>query len=208
MDWLQRAAASILPQSEDKNNFAQALTEWRFVGMDESLHADQTCELCGHFPIKYKFFIQNRFNANEMFVGSECINKFDDHGLQLLDSNGEVVSKNTLSDAMRETFRDALVTLLKQYPAKNPAFTNVDSLLNIIENKDGSVSAGQVPLFYYPYRDSSDEEKEIFHKYLRVNFRREKSRNDFDQLLATNGWKAQFIKKFMTSQQKRRYGLA
>ena len=89
MSWAKRSAHNILPLSRNKTDLKSALREWVYNGEMYDLEEPvEECELCNHPDIRYQFKIVNTHNANEMLVGSECINRFeitatDEYGIPL-----------------------------------------------------------------------------------------------------------------------------
>lgn len=202
--WIEKATSVIFEHSLEKQDFQRALDEWRFVGMEDNFEANETCQLCDHYPIKYKYYIHNSSSGYEMFVGSECINKFSENDLSLLDQNNTVVSRNTLSDSMKKTFKNSLLKYLENYGTANPEF-DISIPVNLLQQYDGILSTRQVMFFKKPYDVANTEEKELFHKCLKLNFRKSKSKLDFGVVKKEELWKFNFIKKFLSTDQKKRY---
>ncbi len=92
MSWVENSAKNLLPLSNEKKAFSTALREWLYDGdMFDLENPIEACELCEHPEIRYQFKIVNRFNGNELLVGSECINKF---GITATDDLGNVLSRD------------------------------------------------------------------------------------------------------------------
>jgi hypothetical protein len=103
MSWLTNASANLLPLSQS-SDYRTALSEWNYTGeVEDTLAGESTCDLCDHPNIRYKFEIENRFNNNVLYIGSECICKF---GILGIDENGDIISHDqTVSQIHRDRRR-------------------------------------------------------------------------------------------------------
>jgi hypothetical protein len=75
--YTQRVRDSILPLSVS-DTLPEAFREWYFT--EEIIDREtpiETCQLCGQEELRYHFEIQNEVNDNTLWVGSQCILKFD-----------------------------------------------------------------------------------------------------------------------------------
>ncbi len=89
MNWAGRAAANLLPLSEEGSDLANALREWRYTGNFHDLEEPvETCQLCDHPDIRYQFEIRNLKTGHELLIGSECINRF---GIAATDEEGRAL---------------------------------------------------------------------------------------------------------------------
>jgi len=73
----QRVRDNILPLSV-AGSLPDAFEEWSFT--DEMVDHEQpteTCELCEHEELRYHFRIRNALTKNTLWVGSQCILKFN-----------------------------------------------------------------------------------------------------------------------------------
>ncbi|ARR10633.1 hypothetical protein [Paenibacillus bovis] len=76
--YLQRVAASILPLSKERNNIKIALQEWSFEGkVEDHEKPTEVCQLCQKQGLRYKFLIENQYTSHELWIGSECIDRFN-----------------------------------------------------------------------------------------------------------------------------------
>lgn len=110
----QRVATSILPLSV-ASTLPDAFEEWHFTGRTEDHEqAIEDCQLCGHEQLRYHFEIENRHTYHRMWVGSQCILKFNvavyDHG-RLLDE-GE--AKKKLDRLVKEMRLQSCITALEK----------------------------------------------------------------------------------------------
>ena len=99
--WLENSRKNLISFSEEKSDFNIALDEWEYWGFMTDLGVSiGKCDLCDFPKIRYKYQIVNKVNQNEMYVGSECINKFsiavfDDCGTKL---NSDEARKKLVDD--------------------------------------------------------------------------------------------------------------
>lgn len=72
----RRVAENLLPRSV-AGTVIDALAEWRFSGETVD-HGESTavCGLCDHEELRYHFRIENEHTRRELWVGSQCILKF------------------------------------------------------------------------------------------------------------------------------------
>lgn len=73
----QRVRDNILPLSENQT-LAEAFDEWRFA--EETIDHEQrgeVCQLCEQEDLRYHFLIENELNGNQLWVGSQCILRFE-----------------------------------------------------------------------------------------------------------------------------------
>lgn len=125
MDWTRRVSLNLLPLSAEKSILTKAIAEWEYRGaMYDIGYADEVCRLCNHLDIRYQFEIVNKFNQNELLVGSECIKKFD--GIAVLDASGNALPieearrkinkdrRKLITDARTRSLLNSLVELSKK----------------------------------------------------------------------------------------------
>jgi hypothetical protein len=73
----QRVRDNILPLSENET-VADAFDEWVFA--EETIDHEECveiCQLCEQEDLRYHFLIENELNGNQLWVGSQCILRFD-----------------------------------------------------------------------------------------------------------------------------------
>lgn len=73
----QRVRENILPLSV-AGALPEAFLEWHFTGCTED-HEEpvETCQLCDQEDLRYHFEIKNENTGSRLWVGSQCILKFD-----------------------------------------------------------------------------------------------------------------------------------
>lgn len=199
MAWIDNVRRNIFPLSKEKNSLRVALNEWYFVNMEDNIDANLDCQLCNHYPIRYKFIISNSITNKEMYVGSECILRFEEEGYSLKDENGDFVSNDTLQNAKNKALKKVLLNYLQ-------SLNSIDNsiVLDVVEN-DKRISPKMIPFFYHPYKEADDNLKKIMRKYLKVNLRRKKYKDQLLNFIDENNWRVSFIKKFMTAEQIKKY---
>lgn len=73
----QRVRDNILPLSENET-VTEAFDEWVFA--EETIDHEQpveVCQLCEQEDLRYHFLIENELNGNQLWVGSQCILRFE-----------------------------------------------------------------------------------------------------------------------------------
>lgn len=199
MNWIDNVKQNIFPLSIEKYSLDIALEEWYFDHMEDNIEADSTCQLCDHFQIRYKFLITNHVTKKQLYVGSECILRFEDENYSLKDENGNFVDNDTLKNAKNTALKNMLLDYLKPVDSLDPSV-----ILDIIE-KDKKLSPKMIPMFYRPYKYADDSMQKIMRKYLNVNLRKHANQKQLYDFIDDNAWQAEFIREFMTPQQIEKY---
>lgn len=60
----------------EQTNFKELKDQWEYTGNVEYVD-DEVCQLCGKEHVMWIFKIINKINKNTLWVGSECIKKFE-----------------------------------------------------------------------------------------------------------------------------------
>lgn len=95
--FLRRVEANILPKSVSKV-LTEALKEWRFTEHTQD-HEDaiEACQMCEQEELRYHFEIANGLTRERLWVGSQCILRFQvavfEEGVQL----GAVAAKRKMA---------------------------------------------------------------------------------------------------------------
>lgn len=203
--WLQNSIKNLLPLSEEKENFKEALKEWFFTG--EILDHEQpieTCELCEKDEVRYQFEIANNLN-NKLLVGSKCIEKFD---ITIIDEFGKEVTEHK--------------ELYLQKQAKRKHILNVFSKLLLTNSLAKVKGHTKISLDKYCYSKYQNEKK-LTPKILNYLFQRLdeegikyekrhftislKSYEVKDQLIALLPNQYERIKSSLSAQQRKFYEL-
>ncbi|KFJ10201.1 hypothetical protein DR66_1279 [Delftia acidovorans] len=75
--YTQRVRDSILPLSVG-DSLPKAFEEWSVTeNVIDHERPEEMCELCGQESLRYHFEIRNSLNGNQLWIGSQCILKFD-----------------------------------------------------------------------------------------------------------------------------------
>lgn len=77
----------------------KAVPEWVYRGeRRDHLVQIETCELCCEHPIRYHFKIINELIGNELWVGSDCIERFQ---IRVIDPSGEELAPEDAPKLLR-----------------------------------------------------------------------------------------------------------
>jgi hypothetical protein len=122
----QRIRDNILPLSIGAT-LPEAFEEWSFT--EETVdhgHATETCELCEQEELRYHFRIQNQLTAHRLWVGSQCILRFDvsvfEQGMRLSAAD----AKKKLSRLMQQMHLESCIKALERLTVSesNPILSN------------------------------------------------------------------------------------
>lgn len=103
--WRKAAITNLLADSEEQDNFEQAVTEWRSTGVCKRTSESHTsCELCEQERLAFHFQIENELNGNQILVGSSCITKFN---IAVYNPSGQRLSGKALKIHFREKIEGA-----------------------------------------------------------------------------------------------------
>ena len=203
MRWRENSIENLLPLSENRVNFMQALREWVYTGdMFDAEIASEVCELCNHPEIRYQFRISNRYNSNELLVGSECINKFE---IAALDENGDVLDYKASRKKVQHD-RRILVTEAKKRRLfntliklkKNDDTFDIESFITYVQDR-GAFTPKQLSLLLWRLETYKIE-------YCITDFKLTIRRNrEKEQLLRMADWKVKKIWQAMSTNQRNWY---
>jgi predicted transposase YbfD/YdcC len=102
----ERVKEKILPLSVS-DDLSIAFKEWQFSDeVYDHEFACETCELCNQEGIRYHFKINNKLTKNSLWIGSNCILKFNIavcDGDKILSNPNAKVKLNKLTNQMRFT---------------------------------------------------------------------------------------------------------
>ncbi len=142
--WLEKSKQNLIPLSIS-NEFSEALKEWSFTG-DVEDHGDLSvdCEMCEHPELRYHFEIKNKLKSNILWVGSSCIERFEE--IELFDEDGNRLVteesrrkelkrhlKKKLEDIMLEPIRE----LWKVYPRDSKPRKNIQRAVHNYKMQSG-----------------------------------------------------------------------
>lgn len=200
MDWKLNATNNLLQLSESCN-LKDALSEWFYTGDIEDVGgAVETCELCNHPNIRYKFEIMNKYNNNTMYVGSECIGKFEIQGISqsgIILSKEETIKKvrtdkrRFIQDVKTKEVLNSLVALSN----KDPEFARTSESFYEYYQERGAFTPNQLSLLIYKL----DKNRIRYNKYyFKMTIRRSREK---EQLLNMEGYKVKNIWNCMSNSQ-------
>ena len=108
-DWLERVTKRLQENSvSNSGSFKELKEEWVFTGnyTDHGI-AEEECELCDYYPVRYHFEIQNIHNLKTLDVGSTCIRQFKQHGLRAR-INGEIADEEESANFIEATVQTTI----------------------------------------------------------------------------------------------------
>lgn len=202
-NWLERAKQNLFKKSNDKNDFNKARSEWVYNGLEDNEYCEAECELCNHEEIRYEYTIQNKINKDIMIVGSQCIKKFtDDFKLDFYDTDGNLVNEKRLTQDKKEFFKKILSNALDNR-LKNSSNSFYISIADKIK-KDGKLTPNQLKYLHNFYASLEDMGKKAFNNVVKVTLSKQK---DQEQLINLSKFDLEFVVKFMTLQQKKKFNI-
>ena len=200
MSWASRSADNILPCSNEKNVLAAALKEWLYTGdMLDLEEPIENCQLCDHPDVRYQFCIKNKFNGNELLVGSECINKFE---IKAIDSDGTILGlddsrKKINSDRrylVEEARKKRVINSLVQLSRAESDF-DIESFITYLQDR-GSFTPNQLCTIFWRFKEYNIEHKKTDYKFT-IRRNREKA-----QIREMPDWKLKILWDSMSTAQK------
>lgn len=115
--WYENSKNSIIPLS-NSTEFKEALKEWKFSGeFTDCENVAETCELCKHPELRYRYEIINVNNSFKLWIGSSCILRFSEIGIydstgnQLIDKKDR---KKYLEELLKKNKMDKIFIPLRQ----------------------------------------------------------------------------------------------
>lgn len=115
-----RVATNILPKSA-ADKLPEAFEEWSFT--EETIDHEQaieTCQLCEQEELRYHFEIRNRLTSHTLWVGSQCILKFE---LSVFEAGRKLSStdaKRKLERLTQKMRLDSCISALERLAAAEP----------------------------------------------------------------------------------------
>ncbi|WP_338595219.1 hypothetical protein QJR28_09585 [Clostridium baratii] len=190
---------SLIDLSEGKV-WSKAIKEWNYTGnIEEDSNCQSSCELCGHSNIKYKFEIKNEINKNKLYVGSECINKFNvsaitEDGRKLTCSETEEKLKKDKRNFLKDKNVEYVLNLLIKIASKDEKFKK-DSFFEYYKDR-GAFTPRQTFLIVYMCQKYN---LECNKKLLKVTIKRKREQ---DHLLNMEDYKLRLIFDCLSKSQK------
>lgn len=203
MTWLQNSINNIFHWSKNGNDFQLALKEWLYTGdYYDNEAACETCELCEHQNLRYQFKIINLHNANELLVGSECINKFeivatDEYGNILSNSGSrKKVKKDKLKLITQSKTKNLTNDLIKLASVENTF--DINSFIDYVHDRGAFTPNQLITLLWRFDKNKISIQKSNYKMVIKRN--REK-----EQLLKMQDWQIKKLWEVMTRSQKEWY---
>lgn len=111
--WLEKSKQNLIPLSIS-NEFYGALKEWFFTGdVEDHIGTPVECEMCEHPELRYHFEIKNRLKDNVLWVGSSCIERFEE--IELFDKDGvRLITEESRKKELKRHLKKKLEELMLQ----------------------------------------------------------------------------------------------
>lgn len=201
MIWKVRSEANLLPLSIEQSSLYRALLEWVYTGEMYDLGSPHaTCELCEHPDLRYQFKIVNKYNGNELLVGSECITKFR---ITAVDESGNALGRD---ESRKKVARDRRCLIMS---SKNKRQINallrlaavehdfkISSFIDYVQDR-GAFTPNQLSLLLRKFRQHGIEHDP---RDFKVIIRRGREQT---QLLEMPEWKRQQLLPALSPTQKK-----
>ncbi len=202
MDYFGRVADNIFPVSREKSDVRTALREWEYHDTHyDTGYASEICQLCNQEDIRYQFEIVNKYNGNELLIGSQCIKRYDD--ISVVDDTGVRLSKDLARKKVdrdrRKLITDAqtnsvLSTLVRLSRVKEGEQIDFEAMLETYR-EHGAFSPRQ--LFAVQFRASKNNipcQNGCFKVRLRGKWKQ--------QLMEMDAWRVAKIYELLSPQQR------
>jgi hypothetical protein len=201
LNWKVRSEANLLPLSIEQSSLYHALSEWLYSGEMYDLGSSHaTCELCEHPDLRYQFKIVNKYNGNELLVGSECITKFR---ITAVDESGNPLGRG---ESRKKVARDRRCLIMN---SKNKRQINallrlaavehdfkISSFIDYVQDR-GAFTPNQLSLLLQKFRQHGIEHDP---RDFKVVIRRSREQT---QLLEMPEWKRQQLLPALSPTQKK-----
>ncbi|MGE6504403.1 hypothetical protein ACQKF0_29660 [Bacillus wiedmannii] len=201
--WLQRARENLLKKSEEKEDFPTARQEWLYKGLEDNESCEAECELCNHEEIRYEYMIINNLNNNVMIVGSECIKRFtDDFKTDFYDIDGNLINDKRLTKDKNEYLKKFLNEALdnRLVNSNNKFYINIANKIK----KDGKLTPNQLKCLHNFYPTLDDMGQRAFKNVVKVSLKKDREK---EQIATLSPLDLEFVAQFMTSSQRKNYGI-
>lgn len=131
----QRVRENILPLSK-ANSLPQAFREWPFTGKTEDHEKPiETCQLCNQEELRYHFEIENEKTDKRLWVGSQCILKFDVAVYEQGRILGQKAAQRKLAQLTEQMRLEFCIKALKQVADKEDSDILHDAIKYYQKNK-------------------------------------------------------------------------
>jgi len=196
----RRVAEHIFPLSVEKHDLDVALREWFYTGehLDHEVPIE-TCEMCEQEGLRYHFRIANTRTHHMLWVGSECILRFnmgavDEAGIVVHGTAAEKIVVQHRQELVETARREHVLEAFRELWRKAPARRN-----QILELVNHFKTTGS----YMPRRmleiDALLKQNKIEppHRYFRVSLRR----NTEKEQVTTRNYDS--LRPYLSSEQRK-----
>jgi len=83
LEYPQQLIDHLKQLSHERNDICKMFAEWQFVDTEDSGAANSNCP-CGQQGIRYRCHIENKITKMTTFVGTKCVEFFDDDMKEVL----------------------------------------------------------------------------------------------------------------------------
>jgi len=209
--WLANAKKNLLSNSNEKEDFNKAKTEWHFDGTvidnNDGMEIDEerpSCELCEHEDLRWQFIIINKYTSISLRVGSTCIKQFD---IVLIEKSGYRSTGEERNRKIDKSIYDK---------HKEAIFNNVLEALRTLWRKDkekrtiieeaakqwkGKNAFSPNMLFFLIHRFETNKINYNQLKF-KISIRSEKHKNQFEEFTEQKYLK---IRSYLSDNQRNRY---
>ncbi len=192
----ERVRENILPLSV-ANTLPKAFEEWYFAG-DTIDHEEavEDCQLCDHEQLRYHFKIANEYTNKTLWVGSQCILKFqvtvyDDYGRTL----NEKESKKKLNKLLEKMRIDSCIKAL-DIVAKKTNSKILISALNYYKNNKFLTPKFAFVVFWQLQKNRIDHSPSFF----KISLKKQMYKDDLEEMQTE---RVHFFWKALTSSQRK-----
>lgn len=179
----------------------KAIKEWEYEGnIEDDESCKSTCELCGKYGLRYNFEIVNNITMKNLWVGSECINKFNIEAIE----NGERLNSSDTAQKLKKDKRKFLndknkkyiLNLLIKISVRDTEFKS-DSFFKFYE-KHNAFTPKQASMIVYLCKKY---EIECNKNLIKISIRKEKYKKD---LLEMDTFKLKQIEQCLSISQRKK----
>ncbi|GHV48413.1 hypothetical protein AGMMS49546_38930 [Spirochaetia bacterium] len=210
--WIEIASENLLNKSEEKIDFNIARLEWYFTGevIDNNEDIDfggtrPSCELCEHEDLRWQFTIINKFNVNELKVGSTCIKKFDivliDDNIEMRGEDRDKILNKNIRDKIKENDNKKILIALEQLCILDIKFKGQIEEAIRQWKKNKAFSPKMLSLIIWRFKINKKEYKSLKFK---INLLKSYYKEDLRNM---EKFKYDQIREYLTNSQQEKYDI-
>lgn len=177
--------------------------DWRYHGNVKDLGEPiETCQLCGQIDLRYHFEIVHRTSDDSMWVGSECIKKFDidvvmdGHVLAGRAAHQQVDRDRRAIEKQART--RSVINSLVRLTAADPEFTLLGELIGYYSTHE-AFTPKQMAVLQWRFSKTDVEHNP---RHFKVRLRRARDQN---QIRRMEGWQRQKLAPYLSAAQRKRW---